>query len=112
MYTSKEYTTVKLGYVSLALECLVVSDDHLLNWFLYPNEFLSRSKRHSFFRSHRKVRNDPLLYAYTSMSLEVRNIALYLKSEKSISEVLDKIYYSLDKIFRRAESVRNTFKKI
>ncbi|MFQ6055195.1 MAG: hypothetical protein ACE5J3_04360 [Methanosarcinales archaeon] len=41
-YTSKEFVTIKLGYTSLAIECLLVSDDHLLNWFLHPNEFLSR----------------------------------------------------------------------
>ena len=45
----KEDPIVKLEYLSLALACLLISDDHLLNWFLYPKEFNSRSARHNSF---------------------------------------------------------------
>ncbi|MFQ6054810.1 MAG: hypothetical protein ACE5J3_02385 [Methanosarcinales archaeon] len=111
-YISKDYPTVKIGYISLAIASLVFSDDHLLNWFLYPHEFTSRTKRHSFFRSHKKVRNNPMLYSYLAMTLVTRNIVVYLKGEENCISALDKTYPSIDRIFRRADNVRNIIKKV
>jgi len=45
----------KLTYLSDAVSHLLVSTDHLLNWFLYPTVFKSRNARYRSFEAYRKI---------------------------------------------------------
>ncbi|MFQ6071844.1 MAG: hypothetical protein ACE5KT_03980 [Methanosarcinales archaeon] len=102
----------KLTYLSSAVEHLLVSDDHLLNAFMYPNEFKSRRARHDSYEKNRKIRGMPKIVAYPSSVNVLRDRMLYLFGEKSIKEVLNTTESKLTEIFRRAEYVRNLIRKI
>ncbi|MFQ6062437.1 MAG: hypothetical protein ACE5J9_04590 [Methanosarcinales archaeon] len=100
------------GYKSLAIELLVVSDDHLLNWFLYPNEFKSRNARHSSFKADRRVRDKEKIISYPLTVIHIRDRILYLPSETSIKEAVSLTDLKIKEIFRRAENVRSFLKKL
>lgn len=110
---------IKFGHLSLSIGCLLISDDHLFNWFLYPKEFSSRSARHNSFITDRKIKQSLDLKTtkrvseYPFMVLGLRNRMVYLSGETSINDVLN--YNTITEVnmaFKEASYVRNLIYKL
>ncbi|MFQ6054940.1 MAG: hypothetical protein ACE5J3_03035 [Methanosarcinales archaeon] len=103
----------KLTYLASAVSHLLVSTDHLLNWFLYPNVFKSRNARYSSFESARKVKRglsrkkQECVITHPFTIEIIRNRLWYLSSQKSIKDAVnDLTIKEVNKLFEEADYVR------
>jgi len=114
-----ENSLSKLGYLSYAIEGLLLSDDHLLNWYLYPNWFHSRGARHSSFIDDRKIKRKlevkikVRVTRYPFVVLNLRNRLAYLSNQRSIYQIVDNFtIIEIQNIFKEADYVRGIIKKL
>ena len=116
----EDYVT-KIMHLAAAIQFLLVSDDLLINWFLYPMKFKSRSARYSSFESERKIQRQlngkprSCVMKHPFKVLGIRNMLLYLsnESEETIKNFLDDLTLKkIDKIFKEADYVRNILEKL
>ncbi|MFQ6063439.1 MAG: hypothetical protein ACE5J9_09750 [Methanosarcinales archaeon] len=109
----------KLTYLSDAVSHLLVSTDHLLNWFLYPNVFKSRTARYRSFEASRKIskglsgKKQCCVIIHPFAIVNMRNKLWYLSDQKSIPDAIgDLTIKELNKLFKEADYVRDVLNKI
>jgi hypothetical protein len=113
---SSEHLEERAGYFAISAECLLVSTDHLLNWFTRSDAFTSRRGRTKAFANHAAIKR--LDYAKSRKIMTffdkleyIRNRMLYLRST-SLDEVEFIGITELNLLLRRYSDVYGTIRRI